>query len=198
MDTSSTRDRYRDQVRGEVKAAALVQLAEGGPAALSVNAIAKGLGVSGPALYRYFPSRDALLAELIRDAYADLAAALGSPAGEEDRADDASGPGSVELVARRYRRWALEQPHRYRLLFQPPVESFDTHAPPLVAASQPAMDALTAALGEPAGAEPSDRALGVWTHLHGFVGLELGGNYVSMGRDADALFEAVVVGPATG
>jgi AcrR family transcriptional regulator len=41
-----------------------------------VNVIAEELGVSGPALYRYFAGRDALLTELIVDAYADLAAAL--------------------------------------------------------------------------------------------------------------------------
>ena len=63
-------------MRDEIKSAALRQLADGGPAGVSVNAIGRELGVSGPALYRYFPSRDALLAELAIDAYADLAAAL--------------------------------------------------------------------------------------------------------------------------
>jgi AcrR family transcriptional regulator len=43
------------------------------------------LGVSGPALYRYFKNRDALLTALIEDAYDDLADAL----------------------ARRYRAWPL-------------------------------------------------------------------------------------------
>ena len=42
------RERYRAHVREEVKAAALEQLAAGGPASLSVNAIAKAMGVSGP------------------------------------------------------------------------------------------------------------------------------------------------------
>src|SRR5579863_5326123 len=72
------RERYRAQVRQEVKQAALGQLAESGPAAVSVSAIGKQLGVSGPALYRYFASRDELLTELVIDAYQDLADALTS------------------------------------------------------------------------------------------------------------------------
>ena len=55
---SDMRDRFRTQIRDEVKAAALRQLAAGGPQALSINAIAKELGVSGPALYRYFAGRE--------------------------------------------------------------------------------------------------------------------------------------------
>src|SRR6185295_13906565 len=58
------RERYRAQVRHEVKQAALRQLAESGPAAVSISAIGKQLGMSGPALYRYFASRDELLTGL--------------------------------------------------------------------------------------------------------------------------------------
>ena len=63
-------------VRAAVKRVAFRQLAEGGPAAVAINAIARELGVSGPALYRYFKNRDALLTALVLDAYDDLADAL--------------------------------------------------------------------------------------------------------------------------
>src|ERR1035441_10265477 len=125
------RERCRAQVRGEVKQAALRQLAESGPAGLSVSAIGKQLGVSGPALYRYFASRDELLTELVIDAYDDpagaelltelfsdaydaladaLRAAESQPAGLEPRP-------RLEALARAYRSWALAQPHRYPLAF---------------------------------------------------------------------------------
>ena len=65
-----------DRLDGAPDRPALRQLAEGGPQALSLNAIAKELGVSGPALYRYFAGRDELLTELVADAYDDLGAAL--------------------------------------------------------------------------------------------------------------------------
>src|ERR1035437_183539 len=123
------RERYRAQVRGEVKQAALRQLAESGPAGLSVSAIGKQLGVSGPALYRYFASRDELLTELVIDAYDDLADAR-RPAESQPAGLDP--PPRLEALARAYRSWALAQPHRYRLLFGPPMPGYDAHAQRLV------------------------------------------------------------------
>jgi AcrR family transcriptional regulator len=206
------RARYRAHVRQEVKQAALRQLAESGPAALSVSAIGKQLGVSGPALYRYFASRDKLLTELVIDAYQDLAAALAAAAGP------APGPGPAARLAalgRAYRSWALAQPHRYRLLFGPPLPGYDAHDQRLVEAAQASMSVLAAVLGElgPGAAAPPGpplagqlsswarthgldlgpagalRALLAWSRLHGFVSLEIAGNYASMGADPGQLFE---------
>ena len=207
------RERYRAQVRGEVKQAALSQLAESGPAGLSVSAIGKQLGVSGPALYRYFASRDELLTELVIDAYADLAdalrAAASQPAGLEPRP-------RFEALARAYRSWALAQPHRYRLLYGPPLPGYDAHAQRLVDASQAAMNQLLGVLRElgdrtaPAPPQPlasqltawalahdpgtgpatALRALLVWSRLHGLVSLEIAGNFAAMGIDPDQVFEA--------
>src|SRR2546430_16915027 len=66
------RQRYRAQVRKEAKQAALGQLAQSGPAGLSVSAIGKELGASRPPLDRSFASPDDLLTELIIDAYDHL------------------------------------------------------------------------------------------------------------------------------
>src|ERR1044071_8438711 len=97
---SLIRERYRAQVRDEVKQVALAQLAQGGPAAVSISAIGKQLGVSGPALYRYFASRDELLTELVIDAYGDLAAALAQGAGKSMDQDPRT---RLEVIARAYR-----------------------------------------------------------------------------------------------
>ena len=206
------RERYRAQVRHEVKQAALRQLAESGPAAVSVSAIGKQLGVSGPALYRYFASRDELLTELVIDAYRDLADALSAAA---LNAPEPGPRARLETLARAYRSWALAQPHRYRLLFGPPLPGYDAPAQRLVQASHAAMAALVEALGElgdpvaPAPGPPlasqlaawvrqhnleadpatALRALLVWSRLHGFVSLEMAGNYASMGIDPDQVFE---------
>src|SRR5215831_16197954 len=116
------RGRYRAQVRQEVKEAALRQLTEAGPGALSISAIGKQLGVSGPALYRYFASRDDLLTALVIDAYRDLAEAL-TAATQPVPADRPQN--QFEALARAYRQWALSQPHRYRLLFGPPLPGYE-------------------------------------------------------------------------
>src|SRR3954451_23510885 len=109
LDTLTTE--RADTVRAAVKRVALSQLAAGGPPAVALNAIARELGVSGPALYRYFRNRDALLTELVLDAYTDLADALTRG----------------ESLAHAYRAWALAQPHRYRLLFAAPLPGYDAH-----------------------------------------------------------------------
>jgi AcrR family transcriptional regulator len=137
------RERYRAQVRHEVKQAALAQLEQAGPAAVSISAIGKQLGVSGPALYRYFASRDELLTELAIDAYRDLANAL-----TPSRHASQSPRVQVEAAARAYRSWALAQPHRYRLLFGPPLPGYDAHAQPLVDAAQAGMNVLLGIFGE--------------------------------------------------
>jgi AcrR family transcriptional regulator len=211
---SAMRQRYRTQVRTEVKQAALRQLAESGPAGLSVSAIGKELGVSGPALYRYFASRDELLTELVIDAYHDLANALSAATSHAPSQDPRA---RLEALVRAYRSWALAQPHRYRLLFGPPLPGYDAHAQRLVAASQAAMNLLLGILrelGNPTPTPPSQplgsqvtawaqthafddvdpatalRAILIWSRLHGLVSLEIAGNFASMGIDPDLVFEA--------
>ena len=209
-ETSTPRARFRAQIREEIKQVALRQLAELGPAGVSVNAIGKELGVSGPALYRYFASRDDLLTELVIDAYDDLAAALRDTNLKTKKRTPRR---RFEAFAQAYRSWANAQPHRYRLLYGPPLPGYDAHARRLIEASEALMDALIEALpGSDEGGQPSKplasqvsdwasdrnvhadaptavRALLVWSRVHGFVSLEIDRNYDSMGIDPDALFE---------
>ncbi|CRK56623.1 Transcriptional regulator, TetR family [Alloactinosynnema sp. L-07] len=202
------RERFREQVREDVKAAALDQLASGGPQAISINAIAKQLGVSGPALYRYFANRDDLLTALVIDAYCDLRDALAPVLDPTTPRRDPEE--RVRGLAGAYRAWALAQPHRYELLFKPPLPGYDAHAEPLAAAARSLMAILLAALhgiddpkpagpvtyehedvlaARGAGTEPFHLAVSVWSRLHGIVSLELGGGFSAMHLDADALFE---------
>ncbi|MFF4505204.1 TetR/AcrR family transcriptional regulator [Streptomyces sp. NPDC001401] len=122
----SPRARYREQTRAEIKEIALRQLAEGGTAAVALTRIAKEVGLSGPALYRYFDSRDALLTDLIRDAYADLAAAVSQAA--DSLPPGASPRARLRALAGSCRGWAIAQPHRYLLIEGTPVPGYA--APP--------------------------------------------------------------------
>lgn len=116
------RKRYREQVRDEIKQVALGQIARDGAAALTLTGVAKEIGVSGPALYKYFAGRDDLLTELITDSYVSLADALGAAA-----STSAGSPARARLhaVARAYRDWAVAQPHRYLLLAGTPVPRYE-------------------------------------------------------------------------
>ncbi|WP_405496211.1 WHG domain-containing protein [Nocardia sp. NBC_00511] len=197
----SPRERYREQMRAEIKDCARQQIAAAGASALSLNAIAKQVGMSGPALYRYFASRDDLITELIRDAYRSLADAVRA----------AFDPGDLTTVAHAIRDWALHDPHRYFLVYGTPVPGY--HAPEdTTAISSEIMAVLIeacAALPSSAPATPFDthlerhrawaaghsvpaatlhRAISVWTRLHGVLSLELAGHFAGMGFDPALLF----------
>lgn len=108
---NTPRERYRAQVRAEITERAWEQIATAGASALSLNAIAKQMGMSGPALYRYFASRDDLITELVREAYRSLAEALRTAS-----ADGADLAGLAHVL----RDWALADPQRYFLVYGTP------------------------------------------------------------------------------
>jgi len=119
----SPRERYRQQVREEIKAHAWAQVATTGASALSLNAIAKLMGVSGPALYRYYRSRDELITELVLDAYRDVVGTCQDAAARGTTAN-----GRLAAAATALRGWAVAAPHRYLLIFGTPVPGYA--APP--------------------------------------------------------------------
>ncbi|MEU9397387.1 TetR/AcrR family transcriptional regulator [Streptomyces sp. NPDC048324] len=204
------RERYRAQLRAEVKERAWQQIAEAGAPGLSLNAIAKQMGMSGPALYRYFAGRDELITELIRDAYRSLADAVRA----------AAVPGAdLAQLGRALRTWALEDPQRYFLIYGTPVPGY--HAPEdITEIASEIMECLLdaaqadgAAADTPADAHPDARleahltehrqwavqhpaspaalrrALLFWTRLQGVLSLELAGHFTGMGFDPDELYE---------
>ncbi|MDP9868577.1 MULTISPECIES: TetR/AcrR family transcriptional regulator [Streptosporangium] len=203
-DAKTPRERYRTQVRAEIKEHAWEQIAATGTSALSLNAIAKQMGMSGPALYRYYANRDELITELVRDAYRSLADTLRS----------ASVAGAdLAVLAHAVRGWALEDPQRYLLIYGTPVPGY--HAPDDITAisSEIMMILLDAgstsprerpatpfdihlehhrdwAAGHPAPPAVLRQALSFWTRLHGVLSLELSGHFTGMGFDPALLFAA--------
>ncbi|MEW2559324.1 TetR/AcrR family transcriptional regulator [Streptomyces griseorubiginosus] len=203
-EAKTPRERYRAQVQAEIKERAWEQIATAGASALSLNAIAKQMGMSGPALYRYFAGRDELITELVRDAYRSLA---------DTFAATVRTGSDVTALAHALRTWALDDPHRYFLVYGTPVPGY--HAPDDITAiareiMAPLLDAC-ARLPEDRPATPFDehleehrdwaedhpapaavlhRALTFWTRLHGALSLELAGHFTGLGFDPARLFAA--------
>lgn len=112
------RRRVFDAAREEVKERAWRQIAESGLPSLSLRGIAREMEMTAPALYRYFPNREALVAELVKDAFASFADAIDaarSPLPAEDHV------GRLRAIALAYREWAITHPQRYILIFGTPV-----------------------------------------------------------------------------
>lgn len=143
------RERFREETKVEAKRIALEQLAEQGIAGISVNAIAKRMGVTGPALYRYFKGRDDLLNDLVRDAWHDLADTVEAAVAASEGADP---PDRVRAFAAGFRSWAIAQPHRYLLLFGTPLPGYQAPEDTIMAAHR-TMSAFLGVL--PAGGLPT-------------------------------------------
>jgi AcrR family transcriptional regulator len=115
------RERWRDQTIAEIKAIAHQQMTASGTASISLNAIARTMKMSGPALYRYFASRDDLVTALIVDAFKDLADAM--QAVESTMATQSSAQ-KITALCLAYREWAVVHPVDFQLIYGNPIPGY--------------------------------------------------------------------------
>ena len=108
----SRRERARAATIDEIKETATRLMSEQGTTDLRFSDIAREMGMTAPALYRYFSDRDELLTALIADTYDELGAAVAAARALEFvrpgmRLGLGTGPTAkqfVELVGERVRR----------------------------------------------------------------------------------------------
>lgn len=120
----SARERVREEMTAEILAVARTHLAEDGAASLSLRSVARDLEMAPSALYRYFDGRDALLSALIMAAYESLADEA-ERAAEQEQPTKSSDVERWLAVPRAMRRWALERPHEWGLIFGTPVPGYE-------------------------------------------------------------------------
>jgi AcrR family transcriptional regulator len=117
---TAPREQTRLATIAQIKAIARQQMADDGTAAISIRGIAREIGVTAPAFYRYYDSRDALITDLILDGFNGLADAV-------EAARDGAGPGLAPrllAMAKAYRRWALEHPVDFELIYGNPIPAY--------------------------------------------------------------------------
>ncbi len=197
------RQRARAEVTAAILDSARRQLADVGPAALSLRAVARDVGMVSSAVYRYVASREDLLTLLIIESYDGLGAAAELAESAVPRTDL---PARWMAVCHAARDWALEHPNEYALIYGTPVPGYAAPQATIAPAARiPALmlailgDALRAGAvdlsGEPAGEDmaaalapilaglpepipPVAMARGLlgWTHLYGAISFELFGH----------------------
>jgi AcrR family transcriptional regulator len=159
----AARERTRAEITRQILDAARRHLATEGAAGLSLRAIARELGASSSAVYRYVASRDELLTMLIVAAYDALGAAAETAEAAVARADLV---GRWSAVCGAVRDWALANPNEYALIYGTPVPGYTAPSAtiaPAARASNVLLGILAAAAGRltPAMAEddvpPGDR-----------------------------------------
>ncbi|MQY26247.1 TetR/AcrR family transcriptional regulator [Nocardia aurantia] len=117
MTTPGRRGRVPAVSDADIRRVARALLVEQGPEAVTLRAIARTLGITAPALYRYYASRDELVGTLRSDICVDLAAELAADLTELP--DD----GVVQLFAicKGFRQWALRHAREFTLVFASPA-----------------------------------------------------------------------------
>ena len=78
VEVLTRRDRMRAATTAEIKGTARRILVEQGPDAVSLRAIAREMGMTAPALYRYFGSREQLIRHVIGDIFTEVADDIGA------------------------------------------------------------------------------------------------------------------------
>jgi len=147
MGTMSTapvtrRQRHRDATVEEIKTVARDLMVREGSSSLNLRAVAREMGMTASAIYRYFPGRDAILTALITDAYDAVGEAVEKAMAGAPRDRTAT---AILAGVHAFRRWALDHPQEYGLIYGTPVPGYDA---PELATLEPAMRTSFALLGE--------------------------------------------------
>lgn len=163
--------RRRDQ-ESELREAcvkeALHVIGESGVESLSLREVARRLGVSHQAPYKHFASRDHILAEVVRRAFADFASYLEARPRSEDPDED------LAAMGRAYLAYALENPLHYTLMFETRKPDPSSH-PAMMSQAKHAFALLVNGLRRlpfRGAADPAELdALFIWSSLHGLASI---------------------------
>ena len=200
----------------QIKETAWNQIAAFGAPALSLRAIARELKISAPAIYNYFPDRDALVTALIIDAYNSFG---DSQLQARNALADHDVQGRMRAIGIAYRTWALAHPQRYQLIFGTPIPGYVAPMMEVLPSAARSLSALVSVVEElraagrlnvrsfpevkeeykhefetwkSFGGEADILSLSVamiiWARVHGIVSLEIAGNLPPFGASGDELY----------
>lgn len=152
---------------------------------ITLRAVAREAGIAAPSIYAHFPNSDAIVAEVVAQAFDALTAALRA---SRDGVDDPVQRLSAQCYA--YVRFAGEQPGPYRVLFAraraiehdagSDAASKSTFRNAVIKeAGTPAFTILVEAVtgcveaGRSASQDPFLDAVALWSSLHGYIALRM-------------------------
>ncbi|MCM0675065.1 TetR/AcrR family transcriptional regulator [Micromonospora phytophila] len=121
MTAPTRRERLREATVSEIKTGARKLLVTGGVEAVSLRAIARDMGMTAPAIYRYFPSLEALVTALAGDLYDELRMRL--EAARDGTGDDPVA--QLSAMSRAFRAWSVAHPAEFGLIFGAPAPGLD-------------------------------------------------------------------------
>lgn len=172
---------YDDELRRRLLVLAAEAVAVEGPGSVSLRALAKAADTSTNAIYAIFGSKDELVAAVLREASESLEEAQRATQRTDDSLADFAEMGRV------YRRWALDHPALYHVMF----ERRDLHGPlasdQLITSMTPVVAAVERCIADGVlrDVDPRQAAMSMWSAVHGAVSLEIAGYLESEEDGAD-------------
>jgi AcrR family transcriptional regulator len=166
-----------------------------GPDAVTLRELARQLDVSPAAIYRHFPDRDAILAEVARRGREMLAGRMLATVKRVRHKDPAERSiRQFVAVGRSYLAFARDEPHLLAAAFLPlAAHGTDPEQPNPWGVLAAALDELVTT-----GAMPPERRAGAeviaWSAVHGFATLRANGSFGTSGEptpNEHALLEAI-------
>lgn len=146
----TARQLAREEMERRILASARQQLAEVGPAQISLRAVARDLGVASSAVYRYVASREDLITRLIMEVYGELGDAI------EQASDSADQDGATQwhIWASTLRNWALAHPYDWALVYGTPIPGYTAPEDTVAPATRVNAPLLTAGVLSGSGLDP--------------------------------------------
>src|SRR3954468_1740614 len=120
-DGLTRRERARATTIAEIKQTAIDLIRQQGTTDVRFADIARAMGMTAPALYRYYADRNELLTALITDGYGMLGSRVSDallPLADDDVA------GRWVAAATAYRDWARSEPQQFALVLGMPVPGY--------------------------------------------------------------------------
>lgn len=211
-----TRKKQIPNLQEAIKETAWKQIAEYGAPALSLRAIARELKITAPAIYNYFPDRDALVTALIIDAYTSFG---DSQIEVRDAVPASDVAERLKAIGMSYRAWAHTYPQRYQLIFGTPIPGYEAPTMDVLPSAARSLSALLSVVeqlrtsgklnvksfpvvkdeykvgfdmwktyGGDVELLSISVAMIIWSRVHGIVSLEIAGNLPPFGASGDELY----------
>ncbi|HEY1281572.1 MAG TPA: TetR/AcrR family transcriptional regulator [Acidimicrobiales bacterium] len=171
---------HHGNLRAVLLDAALAEIAERGPQALSLRELARRAGVSHAAPAHHFGDKAGLLTAIAAEGFRRLGVVLG-------RARQTGGFLDVGLA---YVQFAVDERPYFEVMFRPDLYRRDD---PAVVTAQAETARLLYGPAQEAFPEADTIRTGIagWAFVHGFASLWLGGNLRALGDDPVAAAQAV-------
>ena len=178
------------EIETSIRETALKLFSQEGYRSVSLRAIAREMELSATALYRYFDSKDALLAAIRVEGFRQLREQLNTVRNKAASGLEAAREGIIGYIS-----FGLEKPELYSLMYE--LDQRDFEETPLVVESRrrafAEAEAIATDMLKEGGRTGNANQMAhlFWISAHGLVALAVA-NQLDLGQDLDQLIEPVL------